>query len=246
MRGLVCRGKLERALRLLNAQLGSASLADDLDTTGLGTEYDELQGGGVVKLGSGHHCTCCLAQAAPLLDLMGEEERAAVAAAIGEPQRRISSTFGAQVALRFPQRPFAAGFVDGEAALPPLLERAKAGWHTDAAKYNDKKSFDFVVGIFLSDVDTRAAGNLWVQPGSHLLERPTREASDQTAAAPRCTAFCHGLEHALPITASAGDAIVFDRDLVHMGGPNLSCAIRYACYYRLRWDRNERGGDSSL
>ena len=28
--------------------------------------------------------------------------------------------------------------------------------------------------------------------------------------------------------------IVFHKDLMHAGGPNLSPHIRYACYYRLR------------
>ena len=32
----------------------------------------------------------------------------------------------------------------------------------------------------------------------------------------------------------AGTVIVFDKDLVHAGGPNLGADIRYALYYRLR------------
>lgn len=43
-------------------------------------------------------------------------------------------------------------------------------------------------------------------------------------------------KHALPIQAKAGGLILFDRDLVHAGGPNISPAIRYALYYRLRFE----------
>ena len=221
LRGLVAADKLARALRLLNSHLGSASLAADLDATGLGTEYEDAEhaGGGVVKLGSGHLCTCSLAQQRDILAMVGEDERRRVAAAISSGGRQISHTFGAQVALRFPQKPFAPGVVDGEAALPGLLARASSSFHTDAAKYNDKKSFDFVLGIFLSKVATRADGSLWVVPGSHL-----RPAAGEASA-----------DGATAVLAAAGDAIVFHRDLTHAGGPNLSSDIRYACYYRLSW-----------
>lgn len=41
---------------------------------------------------------------------------------------------------------------------------------------------------------------------------------------------------AVPIqTCTPGAAIVFDKDLVHAGGPNLTGQIRYALYFRLRW-----------
>ena len=48
-------------------------------------------------------------------------------------------------------------------------------------------------------------------------------------------AYTH--ETATPITAAAaGSVVVFDKDLVHAGGPNLSPDIRYALYYRLRFE----------
>ena len=40
---------------------------------------------------------------------------------------------------------------------------------------NEKKTFDLVVGIFLSDVDQASAGALFVRPGSHVSERRARE-----------------------------------------------------------------------
>jgi hypothetical protein len=41
-----------------------------------------------------------------------------------------------------------------------------------------------------------------------------------------------------PILApAAGTVIVFDKFLEHAGGPNIAETIRYACYYRLRFER---------
>jgi hypothetical protein len=34
-------------------------------------------------------------------------------------------------------------------------------WHTDLDKYNDRKSFDFVLGVFLSPVRAPTDGALW-------------------------------------------------------------------------------------
>ena len=40
---------------------------------------------------------------------------------------------------------------------------------------------------------------------------------------------------ARPILVEPGTCIVFDKDLLHRGGPNLSSAIRYALYARMRY-----------
>ena len=45
-----------------------------------------------------------------------------------------------------------------------------------------------------------------------------------------------GLGVAVPILAEPGTCIVFDKDLLHAGAPNLSPAIRYALYARMRWE----------
>lgn len=156
--GLISPVKVARAVRYLNHHLGSADLAVDLEPQGLGMEYvrametDETSRAvGVVKLGGGRTCTCCLSQAAPLLALLDGPERTAIANALGS-DRPLSSLFGVQVALRFPLPPFAEGVADGDAALPSLLAAAGLDWHTDAAKYNEKKTFDVVVGVFLSHI----------------------------------------------------------------------------------------------
>ena len=102
-----------------------------------------------------------------------------------------------------------------------------------AAKYNAKKSFDFVVGIFLNSLEGAAQGNLWVQPGSQHAEREAREAGRLQPAS--LCAGTYGHVTAQPILArEPGTVVCFSKDLVHAGGPNCSPAIRYALYYRLR------------
>eukprot|EP00854_Cymbomonas_tetramitiformis_P022131 gene22131-26671_t len=73
---LVPAEKVEAALRLLNSSLGSADLAADLETTGIGTEFMDGPGAAVVKLGSGHRCTCSLSQVALRFPLSVGEEAA--------------------------------------------------------------------------------------------------------------------------------------------------------------------------
>ena len=268
---LIPSTKVAKALRFLNHHLGSANLADDLEPEGLGIEYlraaatddtDEAGSIGVVKLGKGHTCTCCLAQAVPLLGLLDEAARLAISTALSvgggerETTSLLSGRFGVQVALRFPLAPFGPGVVDGDAALPTLFDKAGLDWHTDAAKYNDKKTFDVVVGVFLSDVDAASAGALFVRPGSHLAERHARleglpkgalhsaEADLTTGVAAHSNSDGKG---AVPILCPAGSVIVFDKDLLHAGGPNLSPGIRYALYARLRFetppDRSAQKGE---
>ena len=274
---LVAPDKIARALRFLNHHLGAADLAADLEPNGLGAQYvraaaahdgsaldDGVVTGGVVKLGGGHVCTCCLAQSAVLLELLGTTERQALATALKRTYLgrgdgggggdgsdggdggddgsaapiRLCPMFGCQVALRFPLSPFSAGVTDGEAALPGLLRLSDGlDWHTDAAKYNDKKSFDFVVGIFLSAVGRASEGALMVQPGSQRDERRARVQGELPKGALHSSTAATGAgseARAVPILAEPGTAIVFDKDLLHAGAPNLSPNIRYALYFRMR------------
>ena len=110
---------------------------------------------------------------------------------------------------------------------------------TRYTRYNDKKTFDLVVGVFLSAVRGPCDGALFVQPGSHTAERNARHAGTLGAARHSFAAAvgAAALHHAAPILAEPGTAIVFDMDLLHAGGPNLSPGIRYALYYRLRVQR---------
>ena len=83
-------------------------------------------------------------------------------------------------------------------------------------------------------------------PGSHTAERSAREAGrlgkhelhSRDGAASANAAVDGGadlLNAARPILASPGTCIIFDKDLVHAGAPNLSSAIRYALYARMRF-----------
>ena len=177
LRGLVAADKLARALRLLNSHLGSASLAADLDATGLGTEYEDAEhaGGGVVKLGSGHLCTAASHSSAIFWRWWARTRDASPppsAAAGGESRIRLarrwrSVSSEAVCAGRARRRGGAAGLARPRRLLLP----------TDAAKYNDKKSFDFVLGIFLRGRDARTAA--CGPPGSHL--RPAAGEASATA-----------------------------------------------------------------
>lgn len=140
------------------------------------------------------------------------------------------------MALRFPLPPFAAGVADGAAALEHMLQHGRGfDWHTDAAKYNEKKRFDLVAGVFLTDLTDPSQGVLWVQPGSHVAERQAREAlGGRLPPGKLHTSKALGADSAVPILGPAGTVVLFDKDLVHAGGPNLSSGIRYALYYRLR------------
>lgn len=89
MEGLISPQKVERALRFLNHHLGSAELSRDLEPEGLGIEFVRASGAssdaakeGVVKLGSGRRCTCCLAQAEALTSLLDERARRAISRAL--------------------------------------------------------------------------------------------------------------------------------------------------------------------
>lgn len=79
-----------------------------------------------------------------------------------------------------------------------------------------------------------------MQPGSQERERRAREdgtlpkgALHSNGERPECAGLVEG---AKAILAEPGTVIVFDKDLVHAGGPNLSSAIRYALYARMRFE----------
>eukprot|EP00965_Chrysotila_dentata_P221951 6192686-Pleurochrysis_carterae.AAC.4 len=130
--------------------------------------------------------------------------------------------------------PLSSGLLEADAALPSLLQRLE--WHTDAAKYNRKKRFDFVLGVFLSAIPRACDGCLWVRRGSHCA-RGRLSQPDELAREGRLLEHpsAPGASGTIPILIDTpGTAIVFHKDLLHAGGPNLGPAIRYALYFRLR------------
>jgi len=109
------------------------------------------------------------------------------------------------------------------------------GWHQD----NNRMNLDFEtppphprvsvkVGYFLTSLPEPGMGNLSVVPGSHRLGRPDAVGSNEP-------------ENAVELTASAGDAVVFDRRLWHAASTNTSEATRvFLAYgYSYRWLRSK-------
>jgi hypothetical protein len=119
---------------------------------------------------------------------------------------------------------------------PPTHPDAPAGayaWHQD----NNRMNLDFEtspphprvsvkVGYFLTDLPAPGMGNLCVAPGTHVRGRP--EAGDDAQP-----------ERVVEITASAGDAVLFDRRLWHAASTNRSSDTRvFLAYgYSYRWLR---------
>lgn len=227
--GACPEGKVSAALRVLNHFLGSANIVEDVEEGAIGSEFAEEGAAPLVKLGSGHRCTCSLAQQAALRDLVRGPVQALSEAAL-RGRRMCTKPWGAQVALRYPLYPSADACGGGD-ALPPLLRRMD--WHTDAEKYNSKKRLDFVVGVFLSPVRSERDGCLWVRPGSHRPQHRVDAGACERAG--MGGARPPEPPEAVPILAPVpGTLIVFHPWLQHAGGPNLGDSVRYAIYSRLR------------
>ncbi len=198
--GLVSVGKSESALRLINHHLGSTqSRQVAAGEHGLGSEFlpqdaggaSSVEPAGVVKLGT-------LALHPDLNSgLLGPSECATLARVLRLAPQQINPPAGCQLALRFPLPPIpwssdssrndSSGELRGQQqaiADVDTLEglRGRLLWHTDINKYNDRKSFDFVVGVFLLPVRRAQDGALWVLPTSHLAPTPTPAAALEYAA----------------------------------------------------------------
>ena len=199
--GLVSAAKSQCALRLINHHLGSTqSRQVAAGEHGLGAEflYQDSDGcssdepAGVVKLGT-------LALHPDLnCGLLGPVECETWARALRLAPAQIKPPAGCQLALRFPLPPTPwnsdssrndiSGELRGQQQASADIDsleglRGRLLWHTDLNKYNDRKSFDFVVGVFLSPVRRAQDGALWVLPTSHLTPTPTPAAALQYAAA---------------------------------------------------------------
>ncbi len=105
-------------------------------------------------------------------------------------------------------------------------------WHQDGGIQNRDLETDprprlsLKVAFFLTDLRSPDRGNFLVVPGSHLDNAIERQSDDNPPAA-------------IPILAAPGDAVVFDRRLWHMRGPNRSERVRKALFfaYTYRWIR---------
>jgi ectoine hydroxylase-related dioxygenase (phytanoyl-CoA dioxygenase family) len=111
-------------------------------------------------------------------------------------------------------------------------QKASLGWHQD----NNRMNRDMEVALqpmvslkvlyFLSDIPTVGMGNFYVAPSSQTVRDYERDS--------------HGNPlNALPITARAGDALIFDRRLWHAASPNTAAIARKVLFYgySYRWLR---------
>jgi ectoine hydroxylase-related dioxygenase (phytanoyl-CoA dioxygenase family) len=114
------------------------------------------------------------------------------------------------------------------------------GWHQDGGRVNidlesdPRPRLSLKVAYWLSDVSEPGRGNMLVVPGSH--ERNTLPRSEPPAGA-------------MPVLASPGDALIFDRRLWHSRSENTSPHTRKAVFlaYTYRWiqPRDDFGIDPS-
>ncbi len=115
---------------------------------------------------------------------------------------------------------------------PRTSRRTRWRWHQDGGIQNRDLETDprprlsLKVAFFLTDLRSPDRGNFLVVPGSHVRNTLERASDDDAPAA-------------IPILAAPGDAVVFDRRLWHMRGPNPSDRVRKALFfaYTYRWIR---------
>ncbi len=109
------------------------------------------------------------------------------------------------------------------------------GWHRDSGQVNGdlgtgpapRLSVKFA--YYLSDARGDADGNMWVVPGSHVDPEILQGGGHRKETPPGAT-----LVH-----VAAGDAVLFDRRIVHSSSPNRGAEIRKVLFYgySYRWVR---------
>jgi hypothetical protein len=131
---------------------------------------------------------------------------------------------GGQIALRFPNR-------DSE---PRQARPHLDGMHSplNGVPKGTIHNFTALVGVLLSDLPNRHAGNFTVWPGSHLLyEQYFKEHGAES--------LLNGLPpvqlpEPVQVTGNAGDLIIAHYMLGHGVTPNISPHIRYAVFFRIK------------
>ncbi|MEM7030729.1 MAG: phytanoyl-CoA dioxygenase family protein [Chloroflexota bacterium] len=115
---------------------------------------------------------------------------------------------------------------------PDAPKQKRLGWHKDSGRLNweletnPQPMISLKVAFFLSDTSELGRANLYVIPGSHLVN---------TLDHPK-----EGLpEGAIAVRAKAGDAVFFDRRIWHASSPNTSDITRKVLFYgySYRWLR---------
>lgn len=121
---------------------------------------------------------------------------------------------------------------------PPRVQPREGhfwGWHQDGGRQNLELDTDprprlsLKVVFWLSDLSEAGRGNMLVIPGSHERNRLPRPRGGGS----------YEPDGAVPVLASPGDALIFDRRLWHSRSDNRSPITRKAIFlaYTYRWIR---------
>lgn len=105
-------------------------------------------------------------------------------------------------------------------------------WHKDSGRLNNELETDpqprisLKVAFFLSDASELGRANLYVIPGSHLLNKLPVDEDNKP-------------KGGIAVLAKPGDAVFFDRRIWHASSPNTSEVTRKALFYgySYRWLR---------
>jgi ectoine hydroxylase len=203
-----------------------------------------------------------LADLVAALDRVYEDEIAQGRGGAGEPMHLLSAIGRDNAFLELVDHPAVFPVIWGELGwnihlyhchfdvTPPRSQprpRSAWGWHQDGGRQNlelesaPRPRMSLKVGFWLSDVSVPGRGNMLIVPGSH--ERNTLARPEHPALA------FDPPTGAVPVLASPGDALIFDRRLWHSRSDNLSEHTRRAIFlaYSYRWirPRDEFGIDPS-
>ncbi len=105
-------------------------------------------------------------------------------------------------------------------------------WHKDSGRLNNELETDpqprisLKVAFFLTDTSELGRANLYVIPGSHLLNKLPVDEEKRP-------------KEGVPVRAKPGDAVFFDRRIWHSSSPNTSQMPRKVLFYgySYRWLR---------
>lgn len=202
--GIIPQERVEKALRAINASLGS----------------NGIDPGKLVQFRAQSYCPE-LQRSPDIVGLLNETPLlAAVESLVGEGQLR--PVTGGQIALRFPS-------MDAPREPHPHLDGMPTP--TNGVAPGQISSFTALVGVFLSDLPQPFMGNFTVWPGSHhLYEAYFREHTPQSLldGMPEVE-----LPQPQQFTGKAGDAVICHYQLGHGIAGNASAFIRYAVFFRL-------------
>jgi len=139
-----------------------------------------------------------------------------------------------QVALRYPLE---------KQQVPNQLPRDR--WHVDGMKDFIWK-FKLLISVCLSPWQTPMSGQFTVFPGKHheIFKSLSSMGQLNFLAGYRAPRPQMDVD-AVQIIAQPGDVVIAHPLLPHRGGPNYSCNIRYACFFRLFRPSSDRFADPS-